>query len=138
MAEIIIDGIAYELPESFTLAEMRIVERYCGGHLNESGYEFAKLLASIHVAVARKRPDEPFEQIEKHLGELPMDVLDGLAGQSPPAVAEEQQGLSVNGDSSSESSGHGSEAVPENESRASSGSQVSAIGSGSSHSTSAD
>ena len=42
MAEILLHGVTYEIPESFTLREMRIVERYTDGHAAQEGYELSR------------------------------------------------------------------------------------------------
>lgn len=123
MASFKIHDVEYEIPESFTLKEMRIIERYAAGHM-DSGFEVSKLCGVIHVAIARVKPDTPFEEIQDVIDNLPADdleeVFNAAAGQSPPAESSSEKPESLNGDSSPSS-----DAVPESETPENSGSQVS-------------
>lgn len=86
MAQITINGETYEIPESFTLGEMRIVERYADGHLGDDGYDLSKICGAIHVAIKRVKPAVPFEEIQAVVDELDAGELGKLTGgQSPPA-----------------------------------------------------
>ena len=115
MAQIVIEGTAYELPETFTLKEMRIIERYCKGDFNN---QFAATVGGIHVAIARAKPDVSFEEIEELLDGLDVTILKQIeAGQSPPAESKSEQPAS-----SSDASEPPSAAIPENGNHESSGS----------------
>jgi len=71
MARIIVHGMEYEAPDSFTLKEMRVVERYTDGHMTGDGYEISKICATIHVAIMRAKPELPFEEIQAVVDDLP-------------------------------------------------------------------
>ena len=124
MAQIKLHDVAYDIPESFTLKEMRIVERYTGGHAAADGYEMSKIAATIHIAIARTKPQTPYEEIEAVVDALPVEDLEAIfeavdaAGQSPPA-----QSSSESSESSSEDSASPSEPVQESEIPETSGSQ---------------
>ena len=124
MARIIVHGMEYEAPDSFTLKEMRVIERYTDGHMTGDGYEIPKICATIHVAIMRAKPELPFEEIQAVVDDLPAEDLDGIfqavdtAGQSPPAESN-----SESSGSSSATSDPPSELTPESESPESSGSQ---------------
>lgn len=123
MAQIKVHDVAYELPESFTLKEMRIIERYTGGQ--SQGFEISKICGVIHVAIMRAKPEVPFEEIEEVIDALPVEDLEKItatvAGQSPPAPSSD-----ANNGSSSDDSEPSLDADPENESPENSGSQDSA------------
>lgn len=112
MAEINLEGYGtFELPESFNLKEMRIIERYSGGH--QEGFEISKICGVIHVAIMRVKPQVPFEEIEGVIDEIDVEKLekilkDNEAGQSPPAPSN-----SENSESSSAASATSSDADPE-------------------------
>ena len=125
MAQVLVHGTSYELPESFTLKEMRIVERYCHGEAS-GGFEVSKVCAAIHVAIMRAKPELSFDEIEEVVDGLPADDLDKIftdiaAGQSPPA--QESHGSSnESSDLPSDDSGTTSDAAPVSETLESSGS----------------
>src|SRR5262245_28741870 len=114
MAQLVVHGTAYELPESFTLKEMRIMERYSEGHTE--GYDISKMCAVIHIAIMRAKPELPFEEIQATVDELEVSDLEAMfkavdtAGQSPPAESSSES----NG-SSSDDSEPSSDATPESE-----------------------
>ena len=124
MAKILVHGMEYEAPESFTLKEMRVIERYTEGHVSGEGYEISKICATIHVAIMRAKPELGFEEIQAVIDDLPAEDLDVIfqavdsAGQSPPA-----ESTSENNGSSSAASDPPSELTPESESPENSGSQ---------------
>ena len=124
MAEILLHGVTYEIPESFTLREMRIVERYTDGHAAQEGYELSKIAATIHIAIARAKPATSFDEIQAVVDDLPVEDLEGIlssvdsAGQSPPA-----QSSSESSESSSDDSASPSEPAQESETQETSGSQ---------------
>jgi hypothetical protein len=121
MAQLIVHGTSYEMPESFTLKEMRILERYSEGHVE--GYDISKMCAVIHIAIMRAKPELSFSEIQDVVDELPVEDLEGMfaevesAGQSPPAPSKSES----NG-SSTESSEPSSDATPESETPEPSGS----------------
>lgn len=119
MAQVRIHDVAYDLPESFTLKEMRIIERYTGGALE--GFDISKICGIIHVAIVRAKPELGFEEIESVIDDLPAEDLDQLmstvAGQSPPAESKSES----NG-SSSDASSTSSDADQESETPETSGS----------------
>ena len=123
MAQVKVHDVSYDLPESFTLGEMRIVERYCQGQL-EGEFTIGKVCASIHVAIARAKPDLSFDEIQAVVDDLPADELDAMfetvAGQSPPALTDASKNES-NG-SSSDDSDTSSDATPASETPETSGS----------------
>ena len=124
MAQVIVHEVAYELPESFTLKEMRIIERYTGGALE--GFEISKICGVIHVAIMRAKPELGFEEIQEVIDDLPVEELEKItatvAGQSPPAQSSDE-----NSESSSAVSATSSAAAPESETPESSGDQDSAF-----------
>lgn len=102
MAQILVHGVSYEMPESFTLKEMRIVERYTGGHAADDGWEMSKIAATIHIAIARAKPALSFEEIEATIDALPVEDLETVlgaveAGQIPPAQSNSESNGSLNG-----------------------------------------
>lgn len=125
MAQVLVHGTAYELPESFTLKEMRIVERYCHGEAG-GGFEVSKVCAAIHVAIMRAKPELSYEEIETVVDDLPAEDLDKIftdiaAGQSPPAQ-ESSESSSASSDSSPSDLLTTSDVDPENETQENSGS----------------
>ena len=124
MAKILVHGMEYEAPESFTLKEMRVIERYTEGHVSGEGYEISKICATIHVAIMRAKPELGFDEIQAVIDDLPAEDLDVIfqavdsAGQSPPAESN-----SESSDSSSAASDPSSDLDPGSESPESSGSQ---------------
>ena len=89
MAQVTINGTAYEMPETLTLKELRIMERYTDGHLSGDGYEVSKMSGMIHVAVMRQRPELGFDEIQAVVDTLDVDSLEGALGEGdagPPEV----------------------------------------------------
>src|SRR5262245_41423890 len=121
MAQLVVHGTSYELPESFTLREMRIMERYSEGHTE--GYDISKMCAVIHIAIMRAKPELPFEEIQATVDELEVSDLEAMfeavdtAGQSPPA----ESNFGSNG-SSTDASVPSSDATQESETPATFGS----------------
>lgn len=119
MAQVLVHGVSYELPESFTLKELRIVERYSGGQAGE-GFEISKICAVIHIAIMRAKPEASFEEIQEVVDELPADELEQFkktvesAGQSPPAEKPDENSVSSNGDSEKSSDPDQESESPEN------------------------
>ena len=88
MAQVLVHGTSYEIPESFTLKEMRIVDRYCEGHAASNDFTIGKICAMIHIAISRAKPDTSFDEIQEVVDGLPADQIEAMfetvAGQSPP------------------------------------------------------
>lgn len=73
---ITIDGVEYALPQDdLTMAEARILERYCDGNSAGDGYGIAKMCGTIHVAILRKRPGTGFSEIQATVDTLDLNKL---------------------------------------------------------------
>ena len=108
MAQVLVHGTSYEIPESFTLKEMRIVDRYCDGHAAGSDFTIGKICAMIHIAIARSKPDTSFDEIQEVVDGLPADQIEAMfetvAGQSPPAEDQSNGSESASSDSLTDAS----------------------------------
>jgi hypothetical protein len=54
------------------------MEQYCGGHSDDETYGVAKLAGALHVAIMRKRPQIPYEEIETVVRAIPLNDLNSI------------------------------------------------------------
>ena len=115
MAQIKVHDVSYQLPESFTLKEMRVIERYTGGVLE--GFGISKICGVIHVAIMRAKPELGFDEIQEVIDDLPVEdleqITEAVAGQSPPAENNSESNGSSNDDSATSSDAGQESATPE-------------------------
>lgn len=108
--QIIIDGMAYDMPDTFTIGEARTLKKYTG--LNLSDLEGADtsdpnfMAAVIHIAFARKFPNVSYAEIEARVDKVSLESIDTVMAEEPadpPTVAPSL----VNGASESPTGGIG-------------------------------
>ena len=119
MAELLIDGVAYEMSFDFDLGEARTIKRYAGITLAElPGHDHSDpdlIAAFIHIAFKRHSPELPDAEIERRVNAVKLasiDMREDEVDARPPASATSPPAGSAS--SSGESSGSSPEPSQEN------------------------